>query len=91
MAIDLIHNFSKLVTKILALSLQPLMQSLISSCKIAFIIWRKIHAYFMYVQEMIKELKNNKVLVILLELDINKCIWIYFIGIYPSPAPLERV
>jgi hypothetical protein len=55
--ISLIHNFAKLVTKLLASAL---------------VRGRKIHDNFMLVQQMVKSLHNKKEAHILLKLDISK-------------------
>jgi len=48
--ISLIHTFAKLVTKILANRLAPMLPSLISANQSAFVQGRKIHDNFMLVQ-----------------------------------------
>jgi hypothetical protein len=70
--ICLIHSFAKLIAKILARRLQPLMHNLISPCQSAFIKNRSILDNFMYVQAMIKTLKAQKTPAILLKVDIAK-------------------
>jgi hypothetical protein len=54
--ISLIHSFAKLVTKILANRLAPLLPSLISVNQSAFVRGRKIHDNFMMVQQLVKAL-----------------------------------
>ena len=68
--ISLIHSFAKLVTKILANRLAPLLPSLISTNQSAFVRGRKIHDNFMLVQQMVKSL--HKEARILLKLEISK-------------------
>ena len=70
--ISLIHSFAKLVTKILANRLAPLLPSLISANQSAFVRGRKIHDNFMLVQQMVKSLHKKKEAHILLKLDISK-------------------
>jgi hypothetical protein len=47
--ISMIHAFGKLVSKILALRLQPHLDELIPPCQSAFISGRNIQEYFLYV------------------------------------------
>jgi hypothetical protein len=47
--ISLIHSAAKLLTKLLANRLAPLLDSLVSKCQIAFIKKRSIHDNFLYV------------------------------------------
>ena len=70
--ISLIHSFAKLVTKILANRLAPLLPSLISVNQSAFVRGRKIHDNFMLVQQMVKTLHQKKEAHVLLKLDISK-------------------
>ena len=70
--ISLIHSFAKLVTKILANRLAPMLPSLISANQSAFVRGRKIHDNFMLVQQMVKTLHKKKEAHILLKLDISK-------------------
>ena len=69
---SLIHSFAKLVTKILANRLAPLLPSLISANQSAFLWGRKIHDNFMLVQQMVKTLHQKKEAHVLLKLDISK-------------------
>lgn len=68
--ISLIHSFAKLVTKILANRLAPLLPSLVSSNQSASIRGRSIQDNFLFVQQMVKSL--HKEAHILLKLDISK-------------------
>jgi hypothetical protein len=70
--ISLIHSFAKLVTKLLANRLAPLLPSLVSTNQSAFVPGRKIHDNFMLVQQMVKSFHNKKEAHILLKLDISK-------------------
>lgn len=70
--ISLVHSFAKLITKILALRLQPFMSALVLQCQNAFIKKRSIHDNFVYVQSLIKSLKQKHTPAILLKLDISK-------------------
>jgi len=70
--ISLIHSFAKLVTKLLANRLAPLLPSLISANQSAFVRGRKIHDNFILVQQMVKSLHKKKEAHILLNLDISK-------------------
>lgn len=70
--ISLVHSFGKLVTKILANRLAPLLDSLVSSNQSAFIRGRCIHDNFVLVQQTVKVLHRNKVPSLFLKLDISK-------------------
>jgi hypothetical protein len=50
--ISLIHSFIKLISKILALRLQPHMNAIISTCQSAFIKNRSVHDNFLAVRNM---------------------------------------
>jgi hypothetical protein len=50
--ISLIHSFAKLISKVLALRLAPLMDDLISSAQSAFIKRRCIQVNFLYVRNL---------------------------------------
>ena len=54
--ISLIHSFAKLVTKLMANRLAPLLPSLISTNQSAFVRGRKIHDNFLLVQQIVKSL-----------------------------------
>ncbi|KAK1660876.1 hypothetical protein QYE76_049035 [Lolium multiflorum] len=81
--ISLIHAFGKLVSKILALRLQPHLDDLISPCQSAFIAGRNIQDNFLYVQTVAKQLHKSKTPTLLLKLDIAKAFdsvsWTYII------------
>jgi hypothetical protein len=81
--ISLIHAFGKLVSKILALRLQPHIDELISPCQSAFISGRNIQDNFLYVQNVAKQYHKSKTPTLLLKLDIAKAFdtvsWTYII------------
>lgn len=71
--ISLIHSFAKLVAKIMANPLAPLLPSLVSTNQSAFVRGCRIHDNFMFVQQMVRLLhKNKKEAHILLKLNISK-------------------
>lgn len=70
--ISLIHSFSKLVSKIMANWLAPLLPSLISPCQSAFIKGRSIQDNFQYVQGADNHFHKNKTPMLFLKLDIAK-------------------
>jgi hypothetical protein len=70
--ISLVHNFAKLVTKILANRLAPLLDSMVATNQSAFIKGRCIHDNFILVQQPVKVLHRQKVPSLSLKLDISK-------------------
>jgi hypothetical protein len=70
--ISLIHSFAKLITKILANRLAPLLNSLVSSNQSAFVRGRSIHDNFILVQQTVKALQRQKISSLFLKLDISK-------------------
>ena len=70
--ISLLHSFSKIIAKVMALRLQPFMKELISPCQNAFIKGRVIHDNFVYVQGLAKAIRQKKIPAILMKLDISK-------------------
>jgi len=70
--ISLVHSFAKLVTKMLANRLAPLLDSMVATNQSAFIRGRCIHDNFMLVQQTIKVLHHRKVSSLFLKLDISK-------------------
>ncbi|WVZ63856.1 LOW QUALITY PROTEIN: hypothetical protein U9M48_013454 [Paspalum notatum var. saurae] len=70
--ISLIHSFAKLVTKILANRLAPLLPDLVSNNQSAFVRGRSIHDNFMLVQQLARNLHRSKEPHVLLKLDISK-------------------
>jgi hypothetical protein len=70
--ISLIHSVAKLVTKVLANRLAPLLPSLVATNKSPFVKGRNIQDNFLFVQQMVKTLHRKKEAHILLKLDISK-------------------
>ena len=70
--ISLVHSFAKLVTKLMANRLAPLLDNMVASDQSAFIRGRCIHDNFMLVQQTIKVLHRRKVASLFLKLDISK-------------------
>ena len=70
--ISLVHSFAKIFTKILARRLQPLMPALITPFQNAFIKGDTIHDNFVYVQGIIRSLRQKKISALMLKLDISK-------------------
>ena len=70
--ISLIHSFQKLVSKVLALRVAPLMDKLISNSQSAFIKKRCIQDNFLYVRNLARAYHRTKTLALLLKLDISK-------------------
>ena len=70
--ISLIHTFAKVAANVLALRLQPKLDTLISQCQNAFLKGRVIHDNFMYVQSLARALRQKKIPALLLKLDISK-------------------
>ena len=70
--ISLIHGFAKLVTKILANRLGPLLPKLVSNNQSAFVRGRNIHDNFLLVQQLARTLHRSKMPHILLKMDISK-------------------
>ena len=70
--ISLVHSFAKLVTKILANRLVPMLKELVATNQSAFVQGRCIHDNYMLVQQTIKLLHKKKVPSIFLKLDISK-------------------
>jgi hypothetical protein len=70
--ISLVHSFAKLVTKILANRLAPLLNTLVATNQSAFTRGRCIHDNYMLVQQTIKTLHHRKISCLFLKLDISK-------------------
>jgi mannosylglycoprotein endo-beta-mannosidase len=70
--ISLIHAIAKIIAKVLALRLGPLMDDLVSSAQSAFIKKRSIHDNFLYVKNLAKRLHKSKTPSLLFKLDIRK-------------------
>jgi hypothetical protein len=71
-AISIMHNITKLLTKILANRLAPHLDQIVSYSQSAFIRGRSIHDNFQYVQGAANHFHNVKTLMLLLKLDITK-------------------
>lgn len=70
--ISLVHSFAKLVTKMLANRLAPLLDSMFATNQSAFIRGRCIRDNFMLAQQAIKVLHRRKISSLFLKLDISK-------------------
>jgi mannosylglycoprotein endo-beta-mannosidase len=70
--ISLIHAVAKIITKVLALRLAPLLSQLISTTQSAFIKKRSIHDNFLYVRNLTRRFHRTKTPTLLLKLDISK-------------------
>jgi hypothetical protein len=83
--ISLIHAVTKIVTKVLALRLQPFMHRLISVCQSAFIKKRSIHDNYLYVRNLTRRFHRTKTATLLFKLDISKAFhsvrWDYLIAL----------
>jgi mannosylglycoprotein endo-beta-mannosidase len=80
--ISLIHAVAKIITKILALRLAPLIHCLISACQSAFI---KTHENYLYARNLTRRFHRTKTASLLLKLDISKAFysvrWDYLISL----------
>jgi hypothetical protein len=70
--ISLIHSFAKLVTKIMANRLAPLLHKLVEVNQSAFVKGRSIHDNYLMVHHTIKHLHKKKVASLFLKLDVTK-------------------
>lgn len=70
--ISLIHAIAKIIAKVLALRLGPLMNELVSNAQSAFIKKRSIHDNFLYVKNLATRLHKSKTPSLLFKLDIRK-------------------
>jgi hypothetical protein len=81
--ISLIDGVAKIITKILALRLQPYMNQLISNNQSVFIKTRAIHDNFMYVRNLARYFNRSNIPTLLVKLDIAKAFdsvhWEYMI------------
>jgi hypothetical protein len=81
--ISLINSLAKIITKVLADSLAPRLNDLVSTCQNAFIKKRCIHDNFLYVQSVIKALHKAKRSTLFIKLDISKAFdsvsWIFLL------------
>jgi hypothetical protein len=87
MLIILIHDFVKIITKVLALHLAPLIKDLFSLCQSTFIKRRNIHDNFIYVCNLTRKFHRTKTATLLLKLDISIAFdsvrWNYLISLLP--------
>ena len=83
--ISLIHSFTKIIAKLLALRLAPRMSSIISTAQSAFIKKRSIHDNFMSVRNAARRYHNSKLPTLFLKLDITKAFdsvrWEYLLNL----------
>jgi hypothetical protein len=70
--ISLIHAISKIISKMLALRLGPLMDDLVSNVQNVFIKKRSIHDNFLYVKNLATRFHKSKTPALLFQLDIRK-------------------
>jgi hypothetical protein len=70
--ISLIHGISKILTKILACRLAPLLPSLISQAQCAFVQTRSIHENYKLVANTVRYLHRKKSPAVLMKIDISK-------------------
>jgi retron-type reverse transcriptase len=70
--ISLIHSFDKLISKVMALWLAPLMDNLVFTPQSVFIKHRCIQDNFLYVRNLARAYHRKKALTMLLKLDISK-------------------
>jgi hypothetical protein len=70
--ISLIHGFSKILTKLLAARLAPLLPMLISQAQCAFVKSRSIHENYKLVANTARFLHRRKVPSVLMKIDISK-------------------
>jgi mannosylglycoprotein endo-beta-mannosidase len=92
--ISLIHTIAKIITKVLALRLAPLLGQLISTTQSAFIKKRSIHDNFLYVRNLTRRFHRTKTPALLLKLDISKAFdsvrWHYLISLMQRRGSLTR-
>ncbi|KAM0892566.1 hypothetical protein ACQ4PT_025668 [Festuca glaucescens] len=83
--INLVHSFSKLLAKVLALRLAPRMPELVDSNQSAFVRGRCIHNNFVLVQQSTRTLFRTKTPSLLLKLDIARAFdsvsWAFLISV----------
>jgi hypothetical protein len=70
--ISLIHPIAKIIAKMLASRLGPLMDNLVSNAQSAFIKKRSIHDNFLYVKNLARRLHKSKTPTLLFKLDIRR-------------------
>ncbi|WVZ85202.1 hypothetical protein U9M48_032152 [Paspalum notatum var. saurae] len=71
-AIAMVHNFGKLVSKLLARRLAPLLPRLVSCNQTAFVRGRTLHDSYKFVQSIAREYRRRKMGRILFKIDISK-------------------
>ena len=86
--ISLIHGVAKIVTKIMALRLWPLMNGLVSNAQSAFSKKRAIHDNFMYVRNLAQRFHTSRTPALLLKLDIR---WDYLLRACTTPTMMLSV
>jgi hypothetical protein len=83
--ISFIHAIAKIITKMIAIHLAPLMNDIVPNAQSAFIKKRSIHGNFMYVRNLARRLHKNKIPSLLFKLDIRKAFnsirWEYIVDI----------
>jgi hypothetical protein len=83
--ISLIHAIAKIISKMIAIRLGPIMNELVSNSQSAFIKRRSIHDNFLYVKNLATRLHRNKTPTLLFKLDIRKAFdsvrWEYIIDL----------
>jgi hypothetical protein len=89
--ISLIHAIAKIITKMIALCLAPLMNDLVSNGQSAFIKKKIIHDNFMYVRNLARRLHKSKIPSLLFKLDIRKAFdsvsWEFILELVRRHAP----
>jgi hypothetical protein len=70
--ISLIHGFAKLVGKVLANRVAPVLPQMVGVHQSAFVHGRCLHDYFMMVQGMARKLHSSSTHAVLIKLDITK-------------------
>jgi hypothetical protein len=83
--INLIHSFTKIISKLMPNRLSPELQHIIANNQTTFIKKRNIHDSFMFVQQMVRRLHKKKTSALFVKLDISKAFdtvnWPYLLGI----------
>jgi hypothetical protein len=70
--ISVIHSMAKLLGKLLANRLSPLIDGMVSHCQSAFIRGRSIHDNFQYIQAAIKHFHRSKTPMLFIKFNIAK-------------------